>query len=87
MRKLKLDLASLQVESFDADGGGDGRGTVRGHGNTETDNSRQCVYTEGQCTWYPVWYCATDKIAFPTRCGGDGCEYDPTNTCYGTGCD
>jgi hypothetical protein len=34
-RKLRLDLDTLQVESFAATQEGDGRGTVQGHGYTE----------------------------------------------------
>ena len=58
MRKLKLDVEPLRVESFRAEEGGDTRGTVKAQGR-ETSNPDpcwsdvsmcfQCFYTANKC--------------------------------------
>ncbi|HET7234551.1 MAG TPA: hypothetical protein VFJ16_31355 [Longimicrobium sp.] len=71
MRKLTLKIDELAVDSFDTEGAGGGRGTVRG---------RDTVYTEW-CTGYPdcgVSYkprCATPADTCYGSCGcTEGCD-------------
>lgn len=50
MKKLKLQVESLQVESFDTHRAAPGaRGTVRAN-VTPTQNDQ--AYTDGLCTWF-----------------------------------
>ena len=94
MRKLRLDLDALVVDSFDSSPGRrDGRGTVRGHateagGNTcdycvvnATHEFVSCYASDCGC---PVW---TQQGCYSAGCSvtcrwadtcGDGCPVDPT---------
>ena len=67
MAKLRLELDTLNVQSFDTDGGRDRKGTVHGHDTVETE----------WCTGYP--YCISKRCATPhdTCYGSCGC----TNNC------
>ena len=55
MKKLRLDLESLTVDSFPTAAGADERGTVRLHGATEgcTRSYANCTYDDTLCglTW------------------------------------
>lgn len=53
MKKLRLDVASLSVQSLstDAPAAGAARGTVRARGQTEV-----CASYEMDCTAYREWY-------------------------------
>ncbi|HEU0300896.1 MAG TPA: pinensin family lanthipeptide [Longimicrobium sp.] len=45
MKKLALNLDDLAVESFETVHGGDGRGTVHGHGDDGTGSDPTCCRT------------------------------------------
>lgn len=50
MKKLKLQVESLQVQSFDTlRGAPSARGTVQAHGTTTRQDD---AYTDGLCTWF-----------------------------------
>jgi hypothetical protein len=90
MRKLKLDMDQLTVESFDASPGPDGEGTVLGHLTQPTMEcgtdcmSQRTVQCGGECNTGAVGYtcngCATNRDV----CGGweggtmNNCTYAPT---------
>ena len=61
MRKLKLDLDTLSVQSFEADQATPARGTVQGH-LPRTDPA-VCPYTRN-------WYCTYgyECTAYPEYC-------------------
>lgn len=83
MRKLKLEIDELRVESFDA-GGGDGRGTVAGH-NPTADSCEPCeVLPEDS-----INYCATmGATCAATQCGSCyTCSCGCWNTRVGWTCD
>lgn len=71
MKKLKLDLDSLSVESFTAGGGPGARGTIQGRDYTE--------YTCGTCTVYQQTEPASCGPACQTA-AMDGCAY-PSTSC------
>lgn len=94
MKKLKLHLEELVVDSFAIDAEGSGRGTVQAHNTcadtcVELDCSGQCT---GSCGTDPgSAYCGTGTVCGPTEShadfscstGGYGCQ-----TMYEwTGCD
>jgi hypothetical protein len=72
MKKLKLDIDQLRVDSFGADAGEEGRGTVRGHDFTElaTCNFRH-------------WTCGITCNG-GSACGGDtsNCPNTYVQTCF-----
>jgi hypothetical protein len=63
MKKLRLDLAALRVESFLADAQEDGRGTVHAHySDTDTDTFPD---TAGSCFsnyCFPTDWCGTTNM-------------------------
>lgn len=50
MKKLRLELESLAVESFEATELEDARGTVAAHAPSFPDPVNTCQY---HCTWWP----------------------------------
>lgn len=69
MRKLKLDLDNLAVESFQtADGDAAARGTVHGEANGQTAFGGPC----------PVW---TAKVSCEIACTYDSCAGTCANSC------
>jgi hypothetical protein len=63
MKQLKLDIDSLEIQSFSTARPDEKRGTVQAH-----------EVTEGyDCTWYPELQCYSNPIAYPTepRCDRD----------------
>ena len=84
MRKLRLELESLAVESF-ATGAGNGKGTVRGH---ETEGETALI--AGSCVNTCQVFCAASNQSADTHCGGAytaqaGCTANTNcgqNTCY-----
>jgi hypothetical protein len=82
MRKLKLELEALAVESFDVDVPADRGGTVRGAEITvpltcATDEYQSC---EGSCDGGCSGGCGSGWYSCEASCGG-GCGTDE-NTCY-----
>lgn len=80
MRKLKLSMDALQVESFHAENPDPERGTVAGYSNPE-----ECVSPNGTCEKYCTdWSCNTCQGSCNGTCG----TCAPTgDTCLGTcGC-
>lgn len=71
MKKVRLDLDAIQVDSFETNGGGGQRGTVRGH------YCPCCCCDPCVCTC-----CDTCQATCAASCNGscDSC-YD---SCYGT---
>ncbi|HEU0055113.1 MAG TPA: hypothetical protein VFQ39_18125 [Longimicrobium sp.] len=73
MRKVKLELDSLAVESFATSGRKEERGTVLGHASFRCDSEIVCysdlvdcpIVDTGSCSG-PVGTCVT--------CGGAGCS-------------
>lgn len=72
MKKLRLELDALAVESFATDAGAERMGTVRGHYNTELD----CTLDRESCkvSCDPCYTCATS------------CAGGPICDCMRTGC-
>jgi hypothetical protein len=76
MRKIRLDLDALTVDSFSTSGSGEAKGTVLGHGKVQTEQVE----------------CATRDFCGSTLCntGESQCQYCPTRftdcdtcvTCY-----
>jgi hypothetical protein len=60
MKKLRLDVEDLAVESFATADGADERGTVRGHEATEgcavTESCTNCTYDDTICGL--TWHCS-----------------------------
>jgi hypothetical protein len=52
MKKLKLDLNSLQVASFETASAEPARGTVQGHDFTQLADTCDCPPASGGCTYY-----------------------------------
>ncbi|HEU4455307.1 MAG TPA: pinensin family lanthipeptide [Longimicrobium sp.] len=90
-RKLTLD--DLQVESFVTTEAPAARGTVFGaetdaiYGGQCGGNSPGCAGGESNecpgpsdqpCTWYQVFTCETNQIAYPSECTGCGVDCNPT---------
>ena len=79
MKKLKLDLAELSVESFTTSSSASGQGTVEGH-STFGGDSCDAQYTCGPQTCGPA-YCGLDTFnpdcSGPTTgsLAGDSCDY------------
>lgn len=71
MRKLKLSLDSLQVESFDTDASQSMRGTVAGR--AVTDYPDECVTPAGTC----FKNCSVDATC-------NSCDYSCAGSCWGT---
>jgi hypothetical protein len=60
----------------DACSGGCGTGGTGGPANTNTG----CPQPSDQpCTWYAVFTCQTNQIAYPSQCTGCGVDCSPTN--------
>jgi hypothetical protein len=70
MKKLRLDLGALRVESFATRAGGEGRGTVQGH----ESYPNQCFPPSGSLE--PE----IDTCAYNT-CAGNTCYYSCNGTC------
>ncbi|HEX8244714.1 MAG TPA: hypothetical protein VF541_14505 [Longimicrobium sp.] len=75
--KLRLDLDSLRVESFATQGGGESRGTVRGHvswlcPDTTTPSDTDCTdcfQTDAPCPTGPSnCYVCTNTVTRPNGC-------------------
>ena len=77
MRKVKLDLDAIQVESFEASGGGGTRGTVRGH-------LCPCCCCDPCCCTCCDTCQATCPATCPYTCAGDTCISCPGDTCAWT---
>jgi hypothetical protein len=93
MRKLRLELDTLVVESFSPAGGPAARGTVRGHlslywedcSPDDTQGGFTCDPTDQSCNGTCVHTCE------PGGCGGGGSAgcgggSDPAVTCNGVIC-
>lgn len=89
MRKIKLRVESLAVESFRTGGGVRAPGTVRGHGDDCTwvasclcrTNYYQCG--TGPATIYSCTYTADERCTrdtSPEQCGVSFMEYCPLET-------
>ena len=75
MKKLKLDLEKMRVESFSI-GGGEGRGTVQANSPQSTD-----------CSLYPDYTCIGNTCW--DSCGGSCdplCGYQPSRVYYNGAC-
>lgn len=74
-KKLKLDLDSLEVQSFATADAPEGRGTVRGHGGQPCTYWGSCACATG------YWDCTTSRETQQscdyTR-AGDTCDSFPT---------
>lgn len=87
MKKLKLNLDELAVETFTTEHGEDGRGTVAGHA-TFACLSRKCggtaVCTGGSCDGTCYATCGDEPCNSydRTQCGGTAYE----NSCAGGDC-
>lgn len=84
MRKLKLDLETLNVQSFQTDDAADAAGTVFAHSRDETD----CT-CGAQCNTYPGSACFPDCLPSQAtyQCGPStyyGCTYTDYESCGGT---
>lgn len=70
MKKLKLDMDALRVESFASDAAGEGRGTV--HGHLRPTDPKVCPFSNN-------WYCSVgdgctwEDYTCRLSCGGDPC--------------
>lgn len=89
MKKLKLDLDNLRVDSFDttpAEGNG-GRGTVFGHAESFqygcTDGA-SCDSCAGSCGTCEASCCGTCNTCY-TNCGTCPCDYSCNGSCYSCG--
>lgn len=98
MKKLKLDLDDLTVESFrTADGGSPGAGTVRGHYDELEEFGQQiridsvvaaygCGTDTGTSDFYTPVGCVdttTSDFYTPVGCTGyTGCQESCGGTCY-----
>lgn len=86
MRKLKLEIDSLRVESFEPAAGPDGPGTVRGYLTAyyelchEGDTWQQSCTCEATCNARTCYSCATHCGSCATACGTCG-EPACTATC------
>lgn len=78
MKKLRLQMDDLAVESFTTSNAGGGRGTVEGH-NTLGGDSCGAENTCGPQTCGAV-YCVRDTVD-PLACGGGG-----SGGCTSVGC-
>lgn len=94
MRKLRLDVDSLVVQSFETASALPMAGTVRGNGGTQTDAGSGCpidTCTCGETTCCPetVPVPATPTVPVPTPPVGDSdchatwgpCTCEPIETC------
>jgi hypothetical protein len=73
MKKLKLQLESLHVESFDTHRAAPGdRGTVRANGLT-TQNDQ--AYTDGLCTWFCFTITCICGSTEKQNCSAGGCPH------------
>jgi hypothetical protein len=70
MKKLKLQLDDLAVDSFTTSQAAGPRGTVEAH-NTFRGNTCQAVNTCGPQTCLPAW--CVIETADPIACGSAGC--------------
>ena len=77
MKKIKLDLDELAVESFNIPAADGQDGTVEGRVTTYTEApNRSCP--QGACYSYPAFSCPSQC---PARCGGEDWTEDPED-CY-----
>lgn len=78
MRKLKLELETLAVESFDTTEAAERRGTVVGHNSNYTVCAGDCSEPTGgpYCSW-SCWDFTTSCDTEYTNCGDRTCD----NTC------
>ena len=89
MRKLKLSLDALEVDSFHAVGAGDGRGTVVGHTGTQYYDESCFGTCVGMCTRDGT--CGEFTCAASCNCGSQTCTCPPgggsnMDTCENAGC-
>jgi hypothetical protein len=79
MKKLKLEMDELRVESFQTTAaGGAARGTVRGNNITHGESwDLPCIPDDGNQTLDPA-LCATQVYTCAASCNGT------CNSCYGT---
>lgn len=97
MRKLRLVLDELKVESFAVTGASAEAGTVRGQQDTNTDTTTNpynddpsyeyCAGTVGTCpgpTYCcpPTWRPTCAYSCYQTGECGDSCNTWPCNTCW-----
>lgn len=79
MKKVKLKVDELRVESFETRGGGNGRGTVRGQSG---------IITDWHCS--PGTGCNTDDGCCGANTYGDACGTsglcDDISACWGNMC-
>lgn len=82
MRKLRLKLEALQVESFTTDAGSVRRGTVQGQSGTYTGDDTYCTTLTEDVT-YRIDRCGdpTVEATCPVSCGYGVCPQTPNTAC------
>lgn len=71
MRKLKLDLDALEIESFETDETAEARGTVEGRNPPPVQTEATCgQYTCGNEYTCAQWYTCANTCADSCNCGG-----------------
>lgn len=89
MKKLRLELDALRVESFDTAGGAGGRGTVQGHNVTYGESwDWPCEPVDSDYTADPA-QCQTQAYTCAASCNGtchscNGTCHSCYATCYGS---
>jgi hypothetical protein len=85
MRKLRMDLEQLRVDSFSTDGA-EGRGTVNGHGLTiYQTNLGSCAYDTGGCNSCAATCiggaCASEYNTYNESCVAGACPNSYDQAC------
>ncbi|HEX6750617.1 MAG TPA: hypothetical protein VF092_25225 [Longimicrobium sp.] len=90
MRKLRMDLEQLHVESFATGGPGGRRGTVNGHATTvHPTNLGSCGYNTGGCNSCAATCaggaCASENQTYDGSCVPNVCPNSYDQACYTDG--
>jgi hypothetical protein len=90
MRKLRLDLEELSVESFGTGPEPVQRGTVHGQASERCNTNWSCEGTCGPMVCGNTYYCVAteatcDNICIPNT-GSTSCNQPCINTCGGASC-
>ena len=83
MRKLRLTLEALQIESFTTDASSSRRGTVRGR-STSVYTDTYCTTTLTEDVTYCIQRCGPGETAEDTcavSCGYGVCPQTPNTAC------
>jgi hypothetical protein len=78
MKKLKLNLDSLRVDSFETAAPSVARGTVQGHDATRLADSCSCPYPTDGCSLY----CGGSSGQCSGDCDGDTVVDPHSNNCW-----